>query len=69
MPYSAVLVNDAETIEVVDLLFHIWQSVFGGFERKKILNQFLTKCHEAKKLSARPRGVFIKLSVYCRRKL
>ena len=69
MPYNAVLVNDAETIEVVDLLFHIWQSVFGGFEWKKILNQFLTKCHEAKKLSARPRGVFIKLSVCCRRKL
>ena len=28
MPYNVRLANDAETIKVVDLLFHIWQSVF-----------------------------------------
>lgn len=67
MPYNVRLANDAETIKVVDLLFHIWQSVFGRFEWKKTLNQFLTKCHEAKKLSARPRGVFIKVSIVGRK--
>ena len=40
MPYNVRLANDAETIKVVDLLFHIWQSVFGRFEWKKTKSIF-----------------------------
>lgn len=36
MPYNVRLANDAETIKVVDLLFHIWQSVFEDLNEKRL---------------------------------